>query len=174
MKFYSLDVETANPDQSTICQIGVGVFENGVLVDTWKSYIDPKDYFHWRFIEIHGITSKMVKRQPTFPKVYPILRQMFENKIVVHHSPFDRVAFRKVFERYELEPFEVQWLDSVQVARKTWEGLDGGYNLANLAYHLDIEFQHHDALEDAVACGKIVVQACKRNGIQVHEWIKGI
>ena len=62
MKFYSLDVETANPDQSTICQIGVGMFEDGALVDTWKSYIDPQDYFHWRFIDIHGITiSKGIK-----------------------------------------------------------------------------------------------------------------
>lgn len=172
MRFYSLDVETANPDQSTICQIGVGVWEDGLLVDTWKSYIDPQDYFHWRFIEIHGITAKMVKRKPTFPKVYPVLRQMFENNIVVHHSPFDRAAFRKVFDRYGLEDFDVHWLDSVKVARKTWKGLDGGYNLANLAYHLDIEFQHHDALEDAVACGKIVVEACKKSQMSLVDFIK--
>ena len=171
MRFYSLDVETANPDQSTICQIGVGVFEDGRLVDTWKSYIDPQDYFHWRFIEIHGITPKMVKRKPTFPNVYPVLREMFEHNIVVHHSPFDRVAFRKAFDRYGLDPFKVQWLDSVQVARKTWQDIDGGYNLANLAYHLDIEFQHHDALEDAVACGKIVLKACNLTGINIFEFI---
>lgn len=169
-RFYSLDVETANPDQSTICQIGVGIFEDGELIDTWKSYINPQDYFHWRFIDIHGIVPKMVKNKPTFPKVYPILRQMLENNIVVHHSPFDRVAFRKAFERYGLEPFEVQWLDSVRVARNTWEELDGGYNLANLAYHLDIEFQHHDALEDAIACGRIVVEACNKSKVTMKEW----
>lgn len=170
MRFYSLDVETANPDQSTICQIGVGMFEGGKLVDTWSSYIDPQDYFHWRFIDIHGITPKMVSRKPTFPKVYPILRQMFENNIVVHHSPFDRNAFNKAYYRYGLEPFDVKWLDSVQVARKTWSNLEGGYNLANLAYHLDIEFQHHDALEDAVACGKIVVNACRKITQNIDYW----
>jgi DNA polymerase III subunit epsilon len=132
-RFYALDVETANPDQSTICQIGVGIFEDGVLEDSWSSYIEPLDYFHLRFIDIHGITPKMVKRKPTFPKVYPFLRQIFVGSIVVHHSPFDRVTFRKAFDRYGLEPFEVQWLDSVQVARKTWNNLEGGYNLANLA-----------------------------------------
>lgn len=171
MKFYSLDVETANPDQSSICQIGVGVFEDGKLVDTWKSYIDPQDYFHWRFIEIHGITPEMIGGQPTFPSVYPVLRQMFENNIVVHHSHFDRVAFRKAFEKHGLEPFEVKWLDSVQVARKTWENLEGGYNLANLAYHLDIEFRHHDALEDSITCGKIVVKAIKKRKINFEYWI---
>ena len=171
MRFYSLDVETANSDHASICQIGVGVFEDGELVDTWKSYIDPEDYFHWGNIRIHGIKEKDVQGQPIFPDVYDILRQMFEGSIVVHHSPFDRVAFRKVFERYGLEPFEVQWLDSVHVARKTWQGIEGGYNLANLAYHLDIEFQHHDALEDAVACGKIVVKACKRIAIDIHDFL---
>jgi len=172
MKFYSLDVETANPDQSTICQIGVGIFEDGKLVGTWKAYIDPQDYFHWRFIEIHGITPKLVKGKRTFPKVYPKLRRMFENNIVVHHSPFDRIAFQKVFDKYDLEPFEVQWMDSVQVARKTWNNLEGGYNLANLAYHLDIDFQHHDALEDAVACGKIVVKACHNLSYTIDDWLK--
>ena len=172
MKFYALDVETANPDQSTICQIGIGIFEDGVLVDTWKSYIDPQDYFHWRFIDIHGITPRMVLGKPTFPKVYPVLRQMFEGQIVVHHSPFDRTAFNKAYYRHGLEPFDVRWLDSVRVARKAFgDGrLEGGYNLANLAAYLDIEFQHHDALEDAIACGKIVAKACRINGIQVHEW----
>ncbi|MCX6244696.1 MAG: 3'-5' exonuclease [Bacteroidetes bacterium] len=162
-RFYSLDVETANPDQSTICQIGIGIFEDGELIDTWKSYIDPQDYFHWRFIDIHGITEEDVEGQPIFPDVYPVLRQMFENNIVVHHSPFDRVAFRKAFERFGLEPFEVQWLDSMQIARKAFGGgyIDGGYNLANLASYLDIEFRHHDALEDSITAGKIVLKSCK-------------
>ena len=171
MKFYSLDVETANHDQSTICQIGVGIFEDNELVGTWKSYINPESPFHWYFTEIHGISARTVKGHPKFPRVYPELRRMFENNIVVHHSPFDRVAFRKVFARYGLEPFEVQWLDSVRVARHTWEEFDGGYNLANLDVHLGIEFQHHDALEDSITCGKIVVEASKINKIEIIKWL---
>jgi DNA polymerase III subunit epsilon len=170
MIFYALDVETANPDMASICQIGVGIFENDRLIDTWKSYIDPEDYFHWRFIEIHGIDREMVSGHPAFPGVYPVLREMFENNIVVHHSQFDRVAFQKVFEKYGLEPFEVQWLDSVKVARKAFGNgcLEGGYNLANLAAYLEIEFQHHDALEDALTCGKIVVHATRRLGVPIE------
>ena len=34
MRFYSLDVETANPDQSTICQIGFGIFEDNEISHT--------------------------------------------------------------------------------------------------------------------------------------------
>ena len=171
MRFLSLDVETANPDLSTICQVGVGIFENGVLTGTWSSYVDPKDYFHWRFIEIHGITAAMVRDQPSFPAIYPELRELFENNIVVHHSPFDRTAFRKVYERYGLEDFPMRWLDSVQVARKAWKNVYGGYGLANLAQMLDIDFRHHDALEDSVACGKIVAAACRLHKCTAHDWL---
>ena len=171
MKFYALDVETANPDQFSICQIGIVVFENGRVVDTWSSYIDPQSYFHWAFIRVHGITEEMVKGQPTFARVYPKLRRLLENNIVVHHSPFDKVAFHKAFDRFYLEPFHARWLDSVKVASKAFGNgtLEGGYNLANLANYLDIDFKHHDALEDAIACGKVVVHASRRMGVEVGQ-----
>ena len=154
--------------------LGVAVFENGRLVDTWSSYINPNDSFHWKFIDIHGITPEMVARKPTFPKVYPVLRGMFENQIVVSHSSFDRVAFHRAYDRFWLEPFDVRWLDSVKVARKAFGSgcLEGGYNLANLANYLDIDFRHHDALEDAVTCGKVVVEACRRLGIGVEAFFE--
>jgi len=174
MRFYAVDVETANSDQGSICQIGVGVFEDGLLIDAWKTYVDPEAYFHWQNVRVHGISREDVEEAPTFPEVYDDLRLMFENNIVVHHSPFDRTAFRKAFERYSLEPYEVKWLDSVKVARRAFGNgcLEGGYNLANLAAYLDIDFQHHDALEDAIAAGKIVVYAMQRCGMGVEEFLR--
>ncbi|MBE0648649.1 MAG: hypothetical protein IH596_12805 [Bacteroidales bacterium] len=39
-RFYSLDVETANSDAGSICQIGTGLFEEGVVVESWRSYVE--------------------------------------------------------------------------------------------------------------------------------------
>ena len=117
-----------------------------------------------------GSLRRWSKTNRPFQKFILFSNRCLKSNIVVHHSPFDRVAFKKAFDRYGLEPFEVQWLDSVRVARNTWDGIDGGYNLANLAYHLDIEFQHHDALEDAITAGKIVVEACKRHTCEITGW----
>lgn len=47
MDFVAIDVETANPDMSSICQIGVAVYQNGQIIEEWKTYIDPEDYFNW-------------------------------------------------------------------------------------------------------------------------------
>ena len=171
-RFYSLDVETANNDSGSICQIGIGLFENGALTGTWKSYIDPEEPFLWSNIRVHGIRPEMVQDAPRFYEVYGFLRQHFEHSIVVHHAPFDRVAFGRVWAKYRLSPFPVQWLDSSRVARRTWKQFSKtGYGLRNLADHLGLTFHHHDALEDSVTAGWIVVAACLEMRVGVEEWL---
>ena len=171
MRFLSLDVETANWDSSTICQIGIGVFENGEVMDTWESLIDPQSFFHYTNVRIHGITEDMVQGAPTFSEVYPILRELLSENIVVHHTAFDFHAFKRAYDRFDLRPISIRWLDSSRIVRHTWEQFSkSGYNLANVANHLGIDFRHHDALEDSVAAGKIVVEACRLTDRRVHEW----
>ena len=171
MNFLSLDVETANFDGASICQIGIGLFENGELVDSWESLIDPRSHFHWGNIRVHGITEEMVQGAPLFSEVYPVLRSLLSENIVVHHTPFDNLAFRKAYARFNLKPINIRWLDSSRIVRHTWEQFaKSGYNLANVANHLGIEFRHHDALEDSVAAGRIVVEACRLTGRRVNDW----
>ena len=171
MSFFSLDVETANYDSSTICQIGIGMFVNGELTDTWESLIDPQSFFHWSNIRIHGIRENMVKGAPAFYEVYPTLRNLLSDNIVVHHTQFDVHAFNRAYTRFHLNPISIRWLDSARIVRHTWKQFSkSGYNLANVANHLGIEFRHHDALEDSIAAGKIVAEACRLTDRRVQEW----
>jgi DNA polymerase-3 subunit epsilon len=172
MKFYTLDVETANPDYSTICQIGIGTFDEGNIIDSWKTYVDPEDYFDGMNISIHGIDEETVMGAPKFPEIYSKLKEKIEENVVVHHMPFDRVAFHRVCEKYALEPFNVKWLDSAAIARRTWEQFSHkGYGLSNLSAFLGIQFQHHDALEDSIAAGKVFLEASKKTGLGIDEWL---
>ncbi len=61
MDFVALDVETANADMASICQVGLARFEGGVLVHEWKSYVDPDDYFDAVNVSIHGIDEDTVR-----------------------------------------------------------------------------------------------------------------
>ena len=47
------------------------------------------------------------------------------------------------------------------IARTAWPMLkgNGGHGLANLKQHLGLEFQHHDAGEDARAAALVVLRA---------------
>ncbi len=55
------------------------------------------------------------------------------------------------------------WIDSCHLARRAWpdQRQRGGHGLKALAARLDIRFRHHDALEDAIVAGKIVLAACR-------------
>ncbi|MEI7897204.1 MAG: 3'-5' exonuclease [bacterium] len=172
MKFFSLDVETANSDSATICQVGIGIFENGRLVDTWESLVNPQSSFHWGNVRVHGINGEMVMDAPVFSEVYPVIRRLLAGNVVVHHTSFDFHAFNNAYTRFDLKPINIQWLDSSRIVRHTWKQFSkSGYNLANVAHHLGIEFRHHDALEDSVAAGKIVLEACRITDRRITDWL---
>ena len=174
-EFYVLDVETANADYSSICQIGLAKFENGELTEKWESLIDPDDYFDGMNISIHGITEEMVQGSPTFDQVYPNLKKVLENKIVAHHMPFDRIAINRACEIYELDLIETNWLDSAKIVRRTWEEFAyKGFGLANVADHLGIEFEHHNALQDAIATGKVMLKAFEKSEMNLENWFSRV
>ena len=41
MKFVAIDFETANTSELSICSVGIAVFENNQLADTYYSLIRP-------------------------------------------------------------------------------------------------------------------------------------
>lgn len=175
MNFLALDLETANADSSSICQIGIAEFNNGEIIDKWSIFINPEDYFDPFNVAIHGITEKQVKNAPIFKDIYQELKQKIENKVTVHHMPFDRIAINRACDANNLEYLQPKWLDSAKIVRRTWqEFAHSGYGLSNIAKHLNINFTHHDALEDASTAGIIVTKACEITNLTIDEWVKRV
>lgn len=173
MRFVALDVETANADLSSICQIGIAIFEDGEIVDRWKSFLDPEDEFDPMNTYVHGITEEMVVGAPTFSDLLPTIYARLSNEIVASHSPFDRLAISKALQKYNAPPLEARWLDTCRVTRRAWSQFASrGYGLANLAEHFGIEYLAHDALEDAICCGKILLCAVRDTGTAVEPWVE--
>lgn len=172
MNFLAVDVETANADYSSICQIGIVEFEDGKLINKWSSLINPESYFDHFNISIHGITEDHVKNAPTFDSVYELISERINNKITIHHMPFDKVAISRACMEYNRDLIKPKWLDSAKIVRRTWEQFAyKGYGLANIAKHLNINFAHHDALEDAIAAAEVVVYACEKSGLSIEDWL---
>lgn len=169
MDFIALDVETANPNFASICQIGAATFRDGEVVDEFSTLVDPQDYFHFMNISVHGITEDDVKGAPTFSEIAPELNERLAGSICATHTAFDRTAIYQVCSRFELEPPSCNWLDTARVARRTWESVaHKGYGLANLTSMLGIQFQHHDALEDAIDLTFPTTLTCANTGQTVQ------
>lgn len=176
LTFDVIDVETANADRESICQIGVVHVREGEVVDEWKTLVNPEDWFDPFNISIHGIRECDVQNSPTIPKVYGELCSRLRDSVLVSHTSFDQVALDRATMRYGLERLQVKWLDSTKIVRRAWPDRYGqrGYGLKNVAKDLGISFEHHDALADAKAAAKIVLHACTDTETDIEDWLSRV
>jgi|SRR5690554_4411567 len=172
MTFVAIDVETANADLSSICQIGAARFERGKLVAEFSVLIDPQEPFHPINTNIHGISAAEVAGKPVFADIATSLLGFIGDSVCACHTSFDKNSLHKAFTKSGLPPSGIRWIDTAQVTRRTWEDLSKkGYGLANVCRKIGYEFKHHDALEDAKACGHVFLAAIKHSGISIDDWV---
>lgn len=159
--FTVIDVETANYDRASVCQVGIAVIESWEIVETWSQLVNPHTR-DWTNTRTHGITYDTVLNMPTFRDIYPRIKGSFAGPRVVSHSWYDETAIRKACKHHHLPMFPNGWIDSIQIAKMAWplrkeEGR--GYGLRGLANDLGIHYQAHDAGEDAKVTAKVVLRA---------------
>lgn len=173
MNFVTIDVEIANSDVGSICQIGMAKYVKGKLIDTYCSLIVPQAAFSRMNIEIHGITSNMVKDAPSMFDVYGKILQFIGNNLVVSYTDFDQRAIAKCMVDHNLPLPLLQWVDASVMVRDTCQRFAyKGYNLANVCQEWGYQFNHHDALEDAKACGFIATTILRENNLSVNDWVR--
>jgi len=169
--FLAIDVETANTNPSSICQIAVVRFERGTAVDIWHSIIDPCEPFAALNVALHGINEIAVANAPDFPQIIETLSERLSGNVVATHMPFDKIAVQSALSKHCLAPLQCLWLDTASVARRAWPRFaKRGYGLKSLAGWCDVDLRHHDAVQDAMAAGLILTKAVEDTGISVEEW----
>ena len=173
LTFNAIDVETANADPGSICQIGVVRIEDGDLVESHSIFVNPETRFNPSNTRLHGISEATVEKSTTLPQMQAELRRLMEDMILVSHTSFDRVAIDRALDRYGIDLIRATWLDSAAIARAAWPERyrRTGWSLAAIAGDLGIIFRHHDAVEDARAAAEIVLRACLYTGIEINGWI---
>lgn len=176
LTFNAIDVETANANRASICQIGIVHVRDGQIQDQWETLVNPEEWFDPHNTHIHGIEATAVEDSPTLPEIRGELRRRLRGSVLVSHTPFDRVAFERAMEKYDLEQLQVTWLDSARIARRAWPGKYAvrGFGLKNIAKDLGISFRHHNALEDARVSAEITLRACEESGLNINDWLQQV
>ena len=175
MNFVVIDVETANADLSSICQIGIASFRDGILHNSWESLVNPEDEFDPTCVSIHGITEEKVRSSPNWAAVYSEVSSLLQGNIVASHTAFDRVALLRACEKNNLVRCECRWLDSAMVVRRAWPIFSrSGYGLTNVAAEFGIKYKPHDALEDARCAGEILLRAISETGLGIDQWLERV
>ncbi len=169
MDFTAIDFETANSSSASACAVGLARVRDGRVVATQGWLIRPPaghDRFFDINIRIHGIRPEDVAGAPDWStQLADLIAFAGDDVLVAHNAGFDMTVLRRACEATGDSHPAYRYLCSLQMARKTYE-LDS-YRLplaAAAAGYLD--FAHHDAAADALACAHIVIDAAARAGAQ--------
>jgi DNA polymerase-3 subunit epsilon len=162
-KLVAIDFETANEKFSSACALGIAIIENNEIVKNKYWLIKPPElYFRPFNIRLHGINEKIVEKKPEFYKIWPTIKKYIEGYIIIaHNASFDTEVLRSLLDTYQLEYPNLSYACTVNLSRRVWTGFEN-YKLNTISAHLNFNFKHHNAREDALACANIVIEASKK------------
>jgi DNA polymerase-3 subunit epsilon len=173
MNFVAMDFETANSNRHSVCSIGLVKVENGKIIDTYYSLVNPKEKFSSFNIAIHSIDEHQVKNAPAFNEIYDDITSFINGyPLVAHFAQFDINVFRDIAGKYELPLPNNQYFCSYILSKKLLQLPSNKLNI--VAKHFEIEFYHHNALEDAMACAKIVMHIANNQYESLDDLIMSI
>lgn len=157
MNYMFYDDETAN-SQGKICSLGYEIVnEDGAILDSFYTLIDPESDFQGMNIHIHGITPNDVVGAPTFDKVFKerLSKCISECTFVAHNAKgADLVHIRKSLAAYGIKAPEFRFIDTMDMARQLFP--KGHRSLDCVCEYFGIEIgRYHHALDDAKACKNI-------------------
>lgn len=158
MDVVAIDFETANSRADSACQLAAVVVRDSQIVSEHSWLIrPPRMYFSPRNIAIHGIRPQDVLQAPTIEQVWCELAAIVDGQILVaHNARFDIGVLVASLGAFDVACPALQFTCTRMLARAAWPGRSG-YGLKPLGNWLGVEFQHHDALEDARCCAHIAL-----------------
>lgn len=165
MEFTAIDFETANERSDSACQLGALVVRGGDIVRRHCWLIRPPSMrFSPRNIGIHGITPDQVRDESDFGELWESISEVLGGQVLVaHNARFDIGVLRACMARYALGTADLQFSCTRAIGSCAWPG-QGSYALKAIANRLGFTFNHHDALEDAIVCAKIMLAAAEDHG----------
>jgi DNA polymerase-3 subunit epsilon len=165
-EFIAIDFETAVYNPNSAISIGLVRYRDHQPVDTYYSLIrPPRLYIRPDFTDIHGLTVDDVRDAPDFLYLWEngIRDFMGDAPLAAHNAAFDMGVLRAVLEWYESPVPELQYFCTCILARNTWPGFKS-YALTALAARFNITYNAHNALDDAMTCGKLVQMSAQEFG----------
>jgi len=165
--FVVFDLETTGLNSSPsggsmdrIIEIGAYKIIKGEIKESFSTFVNPERRLSQEIVKLTGIDEDMVKDAPTYAKVMPDFFKFIEGCYLVGHNAanFDfkfidyyctqcgYVPERKLFDTIPL---------SQQMIRLS------NYKLNTVADYFNITFNHHRAVDDALATAKIFIELIK-------------
>ena len=150
-KMVLLDCETTGgrAKYHRVIEIGLLVIENGQLVETWQSFINPETIIPRHIQKLTGISLKMLENAPKFGEISELLQEKLKDRtLVAHNARFDYSFLKSEFERAGIA-YSTKPLCSVKMSRNLYPQFKR-HGLSEIIRRFDLNIENrHRALDDA-------------------------
>ena len=158
-KYAVVDLEaTSASSNAKIIQIGIVIIQDGQIVETYETDVNPHEELDEHIRQLTGITNQQLKKAPDFSQVARQVYELIEDAVfVAHNVKFDAnlLAESLFWEGFELITPRIDTVELAQVFFPTLER----YNLSSLCEELAIPLDHaHSAISDAQATAQLFLK----------------
>lgn len=171
-RIIAFDVETPNSFNDRMSAIGIAVIQDGTVIRTFHTLMNPETHFDAFNIALTGITPEMVRSAPTFPQLWQRIGAFMQSGLLLaHNAPFDMRVLACCLMDYGLpSPACLPYACTVQMGRRCFPNLPD-HKLNTLCQALSIPLNHHQADSDSLACAQLLLQYRQR-GLPLEPFIR--
>ena len=149
-----LDVETTGLDytRERIIEFAAVKLEDGKIVDTFETLINPHQHIRKSSQAIHGISEEDLEGAPEEEEIYPKIFEFLEGAtIVAHNAIFDFSFLNRVSKRLYNKPLENNYVDTQMMFKEVYPQYES-CGLDSLVSVFGANNEHrHRAMGDAMA-----------------------
>ncbi|MCQ9342319.1 exonuclease domain-containing protein [Corynebacterium kozikiae] len=166
LDFVAVDVETANGDWGSICQIGATLVRDGDVLETVAWLCQPPApiaNFDAENVAIHGITAEDVQDAMPYATAQEKLVDFIGDlPVVAHNAQFDMTALFRAAEAAGIAVPTLDFSCSLALSRHADLKVES-HRLPVVAQYFGVDLtKHHDAGADAEACAGIIIGLAQR------------
>ena len=152
---YDLETTGFSSTYNEIIEIAAAKVRNGVVVDTFSTFVKPKREIGRVITELTSITNDDVRGARSIEEILPEFYEFFKGSILVaHNATFDNSHLFQGLEKLGIDAYNTPSIDTLQLAKVRYgHGTKlKKFNLKALCTYFDVELlQHHRAINDATA-----------------------
>lgn len=163
--YISIDLETTglDPKLDKITEIGAIYVENGEVVRSFSTLVNPGRKLEKRIVELTGIRDEDLANAPYIEEVLPKLMEFMEELPLLGHGVLFDYSFLKKAAVNQKLCFEKKAVDTLRIARRYLQKLESR-SLPNLCIHYGIGHHAHRALNDAQATHELYERLVREFG----------
>ncbi|RIW33122.1 ATP-dependent helicase DinG [Bacillus salacetis] len=165
-KIVVVDLETTgnSPKKGDkIIQLAAMVVQDGTIVDSYTSFVNPGLPIPSFIEELTGINDEMVEDAPEFSEIAPKVLELLDGAVFcAHNVQFDLGFLQSELEEAGYNPFSGPSFDTVELAKITLPTADS-YKLTELSDRFSFNHSRpHQADSDALVTAELLIHFIER------------